>query len=71
MSEPVGVTRVFTFVVRFWREWSAAGLRWRGRIQHVESGDATSFVEMGRMLQFLGSAGALDEDGNSPAGQEE
>jgi len=64
MTEPTGATRVFTFVVRFWREWSAAGLRWRGRIQHVESGDATSFLELGRMLQFLQSSGALAEDGS-------
>lgn len=56
---------MFTFIVRFWREWSAGELRWRGRIQHVESGEATSFLELGRMLQFLQSSGALAE-GESP-----
>jgi len=62
MRESTGVTRVFTFVVRFWREWSSAGMRWRGRIQHVESGDAASFVELGRMVQFLRSSGILEEE---------
>jgi hypothetical protein len=70
MTEPTGATRVFTFVVRFWRESSAAGLRWRGRIQHVESGEATSFLELGSMLQFLHSAGALAEDESlTPSGE--
>ena len=71
MTESTGATRVFTFVVRFWREWSAAGLRWRGRIQHVESGEATSFLELARMLQFLRSSGALAEDESLSEEQEE
>ncbi len=71
MSEPSGVPRVITFVVRFWREWSAAGPRWRGRIKHVESGDAASFVDLDRMLQFLRRSGALSEDESLPEEQEE
>jgi hypothetical protein len=71
MSESTGVTRLFTFVVRVWREWSGARLRWRGRIQHVESGDATSFVELGSMVRFLRSSGALAEDESLPGEKEE
>ncbi len=62
MTETSGVPRVITFVVRFWRERSAAGLRWRGRIQHVESGDAASFTDLGKMLQFLRGSGVMAED---------
>lgn len=62
MIEPSGVPRVVTFVVRFWREWSAAGVRWRGRIQDVESGDAASFMDLGKMLQFLRGSGVMADD---------
>lgn len=71
MTEPSGVPRVITFVVRFWREWSAAGSRWRGRIKHVESGEAASFVDLDKMLQFLGWAGVMAEDESLPEEQEE
>jgi hypothetical protein len=71
MTEPSGVPRVITFVVRFWREWSAAGLRWRGRIQDVESGDAASFMDLGKMLQFLRGSGVMAEDERLAEEQEE
>jgi hypothetical protein len=66
MIEPSGVPRVVTFVVRFWREWSAAGVRWRGRIQDVESGDAASFMDLGKMLQFLRGSGVMADDESVP-----
>ena len=66
MTEPPGVPRVITFVVRFWREWSATGQRWRGRIQHVESGNAVSFMDLNKMMRFLRSSGALAEDESLP-----
>ena len=62
MIEPPGVPRVITFVVRFWREWSASGQRWRGRIQHVESGSAKSFTDLKQMVHFLRSSGAWGEE---------
>ncbi len=71
MTEPSGVPRVITFVVRFWREWSTAGLRWRGRIQHVESGDAASFMDLGKMLQFLRGSGVMAEDESLAEEQQE
>ena len=39
MAESPPVPPVSTFVVRFWQEWSAAGARWRGRVEHVQSGE--------------------------------
>ncbi len=71
MTEPPRLPGVITFVVRFWREWSAAGQRWRGRIQHVESGNAASFTDVNMMMRFLRSSGALGEDESVPDEQEE
>jgi hypothetical protein len=42
-----------TFVVRFWRETSAGELRWRGQIEHVQSGQRAAFLEVDAMLRFL------------------
>jgi len=39
--------------VRFWRELSAGELRWRGRIEHVQSGQAASFLDIDGLLEFL------------------
>jgi len=36
--------------VRFWRELSAGELRWRGRIEHVQSGQAASFLNIDGLL---------------------
>ena len=48
-----------TFVVRFRREWSAAGPRWRGRIEHVQSGEKAAFLKLDEMLVFLHRFGAM------------
>jgi hypothetical protein len=46
-----------TFVVRFW--WEAGSVaaqrlsRWRGRIEHLQSGDALSFLEARQLLGFI------------------
>ena len=37
-------------VVRFWREWSRAEVRWRGRAEHVRRGRQASFLEIGDLL---------------------
>jgi hypothetical protein len=49
----VETTTTATFVVRFWREWSGGGLRWRGRIEHAQSGQAASFLDIEGLLEFL------------------
>jgi hypothetical protein len=53
MAELFPVEPVSTFVVRFWRDWSAAGSRWRGHIEHVQSGESAAFLELDAMLSFL------------------
>lgn len=45
------------FVVRFWREWNGKGVDrmsgWRGRIEHIQSGEGTTFYEQHTMLEFI------------------
>ena len=47
------VPPVSTFVVRFWREWSDSGQRWRGRVEHLQSGSGTDFLDLSVLLDFI------------------
>jgi len=53
MAEPPPVSPVSTFVVRMWHEWSAHGSRWRGRIEHLQSGESAAFLDQDGMLDFI------------------
>lgn len=53
MTESSPVSSISTFVVRFWREWSVAGPRWRGQIDHVQSGQSASFLDLEEMLGII------------------
>jgi hypothetical protein len=64
-------TTMVTFVVRFWRETSAGQARWRGQIEHVQSGESASFLDLGAMLHFLRRFGFAAEDIRLPATDEE
>jgi hypothetical protein len=66
MAEPP-VPPISTFVVRFWQEWSAAGPRWRGRIEHVQSGQSATFLDLEGMLDFIRRFGAMPDDESRPA----
>jgi hypothetical protein len=61
MAEPSGVPPVSTFVIRFWREWSATTGRWRGRIEHVQSSQRANFVELEGILEFVRGFGVMVE----------
>jgi len=67
MAESSPVPPVSTFVVRFWQEWSAAGPRWRGRIEHVQSGESGTFLGLNGMLDFVRRFSAMRDDENRPA----
>jgi hypothetical protein len=65
---------MITFVVRFWRDTSAGEGRWRGRIEHVQSGDGVAFLELEGMLRFMrrfriavGDEPVDDQGDHSPA----
>ena len=71
MAESSPVPPASTFVARFWREWSAAGSRWRGRIEHVQSGESATFLDLNGMLDFVRRFGAMADDEREPAGEDE
>ena len=71
MSEPSPVPPISTFVVRFWQEWSDAGPRWRGRIEHVQSGESAAFLDVDGMLDFVRRVGVMRDDESRPANAEE
>ena len=53
-----------TFIVRFWREWSAAGSRWRGRIEHVQSGESAVSLDLQGILDFIQRYGVMPDRPN-------
>jgi hypothetical protein len=46
-------TTTSTFIVRFWREQAGAESRWRGRIEHVPSGQRANFLAVEDLLGFF------------------
>jgi hypothetical protein len=53
-----------TFIVRFWREWSAKGSRWRGRIEHVQSGESVVSLDLQGILDFIQRFGVMPDRSN-------
>jgi hypothetical protein len=51
-----------TFVLRFWREWSITTPRWRGRIEHVQSGQRADFADLEGMMEFVRDLGVMADD---------
>jgi hypothetical protein len=51
-----------TFVIRFWQAWSATGTRWRGRIEHVQSGESAAFLEATEILDFVRRFGIMQSE---------
>ncbi len=62
VAEPAATPPTSTFVVRFWREWSAGRGYWRGRIEHVQSGRRADFVKLQGILEFVRDLGIMAED---------
>ncbi|MBC8263984.1 MAG: hypothetical protein H8E47_07655 [Anaerolineales bacterium] len=50
---------------------SAAGPRWRGRIEHVQSGESAAFLGVDEMLCFVRRVGVMKGEECQPAGKEE
>lgn len=68
MAEPYPVPPASTFIVRFWREWSAARPRWHARIEHVQSGQSATFLGLDGVLDFIRRFGVMaDEEPRSDA----
>jgi hypothetical protein len=58
----VQITTSDTFIIRFWRGISAGELRWRGRIEHIQSKESATFLELEGMLDFIQRFGVKMED---------
>ncbi len=58
---PFPTTTSATFVLRFWRERTPGEVRWRGQIEHVQSGEKVAFLELETMLRFLRHFGVAVE----------
>jgi hypothetical protein len=58
-----------TFLVQFWRDWTAGRPRWRGRIEHVQSGSQTAFLYLEEMTAFIAQFVAIPQ-GQSLAARE-
>lgn len=53
-AEEMGAQAV-SFVVRIWRERGPAGPEYRGWIEHVQSGQRTSFLGLNRLPSVIAS----------------
>jgi hypothetical protein len=63
MNQPGSPTPVTTtFVLRFWRKETVGEVRWRGSIEHVQSGEEAAFLDVETMMSFLNRYGIQMED---------
>jgi hypothetical protein len=60
----VPATTAATFVIRFTRETTTGEVRWRGCIEHIQSGENASFLELEALLDFLRRFGITLEEQN-------
>ena len=66
MNEIPTQPSINTFVVRIWYESSLDAPRWRGRVEHLQSGRHLAFIELERILAFIGSLiGVADEQSDA------
>ena len=68
MSETPEVPPLSTFVIRFWREWSVTGPRWRGQADHVQSGETASFLALDELLAIMHRYGIMTGQAKHPNG---
>jgi hypothetical protein len=57
MISSASVPPASTFIVRFWWDRSGDVSRWRGQIQHVQSGESAAFLDIEGMLGFVRDIG--------------
>lgn len=53
-----------TFIVRIWLERSEIHPRWRGQIQHIQSGEKAAFMNLKEMGQFIQSLVSMPDEDN-------
>ena len=62
MPETSAISPASTFILRFWRESSATGSRWRGLIEHVQSGESTYCLDLESILNFIQDLGVMADN---------
>jgi hypothetical protein len=60
-AEPPAVPPLSTFVLRFWREWSPDGVRWHGRIEHLQSGQSATFLDVEGLTNIIRGFGIMTD----------
>jgi len=71
MTKPLSGPPASTFVVRFWRERSREGAQWRGRIEHVQTGENAAFLDLDGLVEFFRRSGFMSDGEHSREGIEE
>ena len=72
LAEPLSpVPPASTFVVRLWYEGTAEGPRWRGRVEHLQSGESQAFLDADGLLSFVRRFAALQDEAGRPASRDE
>jgi hypothetical protein len=69
VADPSGTPPASTFVIRFWREGPGTAGRWRGRIEHLQSGQGISFLDLADTLAFIQSLGVMPVGPDGGRGQ--
>ena len=74
MSEPADQHQTLTFVVRLWPETDAAGpRRWRGRVEHVRTGEVCFVESVAGVIDVIGywitpiATGGVEQRRGAPA----
>jgi hypothetical protein len=62
MTEPPLVTACITSVVRFWREGSGDGSLWQGHIEHLQSGEGVSCLDLEGVLASIQDLGVMADN---------
>jgi hypothetical protein len=71
MSKPLPTSPASTFILCFYREWTAGRPRWRGHIEHLQSGEGVAFLDLDKLLAYVRSFGIMVEEKGPGAGREE
>lgn len=69
-AEDQSIPPTQTFVVRLRLEYSLVAPQWRGRVVHLESGEAASFQDWEQLVAFLASQGQIRSSPPLPGGSE-
>jgi hypothetical protein len=70
VAESQSIPPSSTFIVRLWHEGTAEGPRWRGRVEHLQSGESRAFLDVDGLLKFVCRFADLQDEAGERAGEE-